>query len=96
VFDESTIFRLADVASFQKLGDGAVVLMADSGQLYSANETTESFLSRVDGALSLGGIVEGMLDEYDVERELLTADMLALARDLVAEGILVAAPPADG
>jgi hypothetical protein len=50
---ETTVLALSPVASFQSLGDSAVILMTDSGQLYTCNQTTESFLKKIDGLRSL-------------------------------------------
>jgi hypothetical protein len=85
-----TILRLADDASVQNVGDGAVVLLARSGQLYTCNGTSEAFLDKVDGARSLDQIVALLSEEFDVERDTLDGDMAALAEDLVSEGILAA------
>jgi hypothetical protein len=83
-----TVLRLADDASVQHVGDGAVVLLARSGQLYTCNDTTEAFLDKVDGARSLDQIVGLLSDEFDVDRETLDQDMAALAAELVSECIL--------
>ncbi len=83
-----TVLRMADDASVQHVGDGAVVLLARSGQLYTCNDTTEAFLDKVDGARSLDQIVGLLSDEFDVDRETLDQDMAALAAELVSEGIL--------
>jgi pyrroloquinoline quinone biosynthesis protein D len=85
-----TILRLADDASVQNVGDGAVVLLARSGQLYTCNGTSEAFLDKVDGTRSLDQIVALLGEEFDVERNTLDEDMAALAEELVAEGILAA------
>jgi pyrroloquinoline quinone biosynthesis protein D len=87
-FGEETIFDFSPVASFQPVGDGAVILLADSGQIYSCNETTESFLRKVDGARNLGGIVALMAAEYEVDTDTLSADMAELAQELIDEGII--------
>ena len=87
-FSEETIFDFCPVASFQPVGDGAVILLADSGQIYSCNETTESFLRKVDGERNLGGIVALMAAEYEVDRGTPTADMAELAQELIDEGII--------
>ncbi|AZO49381.1 MAG: PqqD family peptide modification chaperone [Mesorhizobium sp.] len=82
------VLRLADDASVQHVGDGAVVLLARSGQLYTCNGTTEAFLDKVDGARSLDQIVDLLSDEFEVDKAMLDQDMAALAAELVAEGIL--------
>ena len=83
-----TVLRMADDASVQHVGDGAVVLLARSGQLYTCNGTTEAFLDKVDGARSLDQIVGLLSDEFEVDKATLDEDMAALAAELVAEGIL--------
>jgi pyrroloquinoline quinone biosynthesis protein D len=88
-FDE--VLSLSPVASFQSVGDGAVVLLADSGQLYSCNDTSEAFLRHVDGKRSLAEIVDLMAQEYEVERDLLEADLAELAAELKREGVVISA-----
>jgi hypothetical protein len=80
--------RLANDASVQHVGDGAVVLLARSGQLYTCNGTTEAFLDKVDGARSLDQIVGLLSDEFEIDKDTLDQDMVALATDLIAEGVL--------
>ncbi|RWA77596.1 PqqD family protein [Mesorhizobium sp. M1C.F.Ca.ET.193.01.1.1] len=86
--DSETVLRMADDASVQHVGDGAVVLLARSGQLYTCNGTTEAFLDKVDGARSLDQIVDLLSDEFEVDKATLDEDIAALAAELVAEGIL--------
>lgn len=83
-----TVLRIADDASVQHVGDGAVVLLARSGQLYTCNGTTEAFLDKVDGTRNLDQIVDLLSDEFEVDKATLGEDMTALAAELVAEGIL--------
>ena len=83
------VIALSPVASFQSVGDGAVVLLADSGQLYSCNDTSEAFLRHVDGKRSLGEIVDLLAEEYEVERDVLEADFAELADSLKQEGVIV-------
>ena len=83
-----TVLRMADDASVQHVGDGAVVLLARSGQLYTCNDTTEAFLDKVDGARSLDQIVGLLSNEFEIDKATLDQDMSALAAELVAEGIL--------
>ncbi|PBC09865.1 PqqD family protein [Mesorhizobium sp. WSM3859] len=83
-----TVLRMVDDASVQHVGDGAVVLLARSGQLYTCNDTTEAFLDKVDGARSLNQIIDLLSDEFEVDKATLDQDMAELAAELVAEGIL--------
>nr|WP_306283153.1 PqqD family protein [Mesorhizobium sp. LMG17149] len=85
-----TVLRLAEDASVQHVGDGAVVLLARSGQLYTCNGTTEAFLDKVDGARNLDQIVDLLCEEFEVDKGTLDQDMAALAADLISEGILAA------
>jgi pyrroloquinoline quinone biosynthesis protein D len=84
-----TVLRMADDASVQHVGDGAVVLLARSGQLYTCNGTTEAFLEKVDGQRSLDQIIDLLAAEFEVDRPTLVTDMSAMAADLVGEGILL-------
>jgi hypothetical protein len=83
------VFAFSPVASFQSVGDGAVVLLADSGQLYSCNDTSEAFLRHIDGKRSLGEIIDLLAEEYEVERVVLEADFAELAESLKQEGVIV-------
>ena len=85
-----TVLRFSPVASMQSLGDGAVVLLADSGQLYTCNETTEAVLKLVDGQRSLGEIIDVALERYETSRATLEEDFTAIALELVQEGVLQA------
>ncbi|MEO8668069.1 MAG: PqqD family protein [Bauldia sp.] len=84
----SAILTFAAHASFQSVGDGAVVLLADSGQLYTCNETTEAFLQKVDGNRPLQEIVGLFTAEFEVDPATAESDLASLADTLVAEGIL--------
>ena len=90
---EATIISLTPAATFQPLGEneGAVVLMVDSGQLYTCNDTTVALLQAVDGARSFGAILDKLLDEFEVERAVLAADLSRLVDELEREGIVAVA-----
>lgn len=83
------VLAFSPVASFQSVGDGAVVLLADSGQLYSCNDTSEAFLRHIDGKRSLGEIIDLLAEEYEADREVLEADFAELAESLKQEGVIV-------
>jgi Coenzyme PQQ synthesis protein D (PqqD) len=88
VIDETAVFSLTDKASFQALGEGAVILMIDTGQIYTCNETTEAFLKVIDGQRDLASILDLLLTEFDADRETLASDFAELAQELQDEGII--------
>jgi hypothetical protein len=88
--DSLTVLTFSPQASFQSAGDGAVVLLADTGQLYSSNETTEAFLKLVNGERDLAEIVRLFCSEFDVEKATATSDLKELADILLAEKVLLA------
>jgi pyrroloquinoline quinone biosynthesis protein D len=89
-----SVLRMAEDASVQHVGDGAVVLLARSGQLYTCNGTTEAFLEKVDGRRDLEAIVALLAAEFEVDEQELREDMTALAAELLSEGILAEPSPA--
>ncbi len=86
--DDTTILSISDNASFQSLGEGAVVLLIDSGQLYTCNEATEAFLKLVDGRRPFEAVVDALLGEFDIERATAAGDFLEIAEQLRSEGIV--------
>jgi pyrroloquinoline quinone biosynthesis protein D len=82
----STVLRLAEKVSLQPLGEGegGVILRLDSGELFTVNDSALSFVAALDGNRSLGGTVALIADEYDVDRETLTRDLIEIAADLLA------------
>lgn len=86
--NSQTVLALADDASIQSVGDGAVVLLAQSGQLFTCNESTEAFLVKVDGVRSFADIVALLGEEFEVDAETATRDFQALAGELIEEGVL--------
>ena len=85
-----TVLRLSDKATFRSLGDSGVILMTDSGQLYSCNDTAGAFLRRMDGDRTVAAIASEIGDEFDVEPNVLLADLEDLISCLVSEGVIIA------
>ena len=72
----------------QSVGDGAVVLLTDTGQLFTCNETTEAFLSMLDGQRTFSDVIELLGVEFDTDSATLSDDFGGLARQLLDEQII--------
>ena len=90
MIQDSSVVCLSDGVTYQPLGDGegAVVLIVDSGQLFTCNDTTSAFLAAVDGQRSFGDVVSSLLGTFDVAHDELRNDLASLAVELQEEGIV--------
>ncbi len=84
------VYKLAQDVSLQPLGEGegGVVLMLKSGEIYTVNDTTLDFLSRIDGACSLQSCAEGIAADYDVDVATAINDLAEIAAELSSEAII--------
>ena len=85
-------YRLSPSASFRDLGEEGIILMADSGQLYSTNQTGSVFIQNLQNGDAWKQAIEIIISEYDVERHIVESDLKDLITYLVSEAVLV---PAD-
>ena len=72
------------------MGEEGVILLTDSGQIYSTNASGTAFISRISRGQSVTEAVAGLLDEFDVTEDALLADLADLVTFLEAEGVVVA------
>lgn len=84
----STVFAINEQASLQPMGDGAVILLIGSGQLYTCNETVEFFLKNVNGHRTFEEIVQLFVGEFEVDETTIREDLIKISVEMVAEGIL--------
>jgi hypothetical protein len=57
-------------------------------ELYTLNETGQAIWHKLDGARTLGAVVDALLQEFDAPRADLEADVLGFAGEMVRRGIL--------
>jgi len=84
-----SILSLAKQASFRSMGESGVILMTDTGQLYSCNETAEVFINQLDGKRATTSILDNICEEFEVEPSELLEDMEKLISYLLSVGVLV-------
>lgn len=85
---KDTILAFQKTASVQAVADGAVILLSDSGQLYTANSTTEAVLRHIDGQRRIGDLVAALCEEFDIGPETAAEDVIEIAGRLIDEGVL--------
>lgn len=87
---ESDVYqRLPDVR-FRVIDREGVVIRQTAGEALVLNEVGARFLQLVDGTLTLGEIVDRLLEEFKVERDQLRADIDGFVAELSENGIIEA------
>jgi hypothetical protein len=84
-----------DVVAREIEGEIVIVPLASGigdgeDELYSLNETGQAIWKHLDGARTLGAVVDALAQEFDAPRTELEADVLGFAGEMVRRGILVA------
>jgi pyrroloquinoline quinone biosynthesis protein D len=64
-----------------------VILLADSGQLFTCNETALSFISKLDGVRNFQEIVSLFADEFGTDEATAHTDLSTLASALLNESV---------
>lgn len=71
------------------LGDEAVLLDPASGSYFGLNEVAARILHLTQEETTVSAVVDRLVEEFDVSRERLTADVLAFVADLESRGLIV-------
>jgi hypothetical protein len=84
--------RNEDVVTREILGQTLLVPisveLADMDNIFTLNETGAHVWHRLDGALTLAGISEAVVDSFEVSEEQAWDDLNALVDDLAAAGLI--------
>ena len=86
--DLSNRFAIKPNAMARQLGEETVILDLESGTYFGLDPVGARIWQLMKEGKSLAEICEVMLDEYEVSREKLERDALALAQDLEARSLI--------
>lgn len=67
----------------------AVLLDPQNGQYFGLNAVASSFWEKIDGVKTLEEIIDLLIEEYRVERDVLVNDIEELVLDLKGKGLLL-------
>ena len=87
--DVNSILQHSPEAVYQTVGEEAVLINLNTGAYYSLNDTGTMFWELLDGRRTVAECARRIAADYDVEAELVEADLLELAIDLQGEGLIV-------
>jgi hypothetical protein len=79
----------ASHTTFEIVDGQAVIINLNAGTYVSLNETGSFLWERLDGRATLAEIAAALAEEYDVAPAVPRPDVLALAQELLGEGLIV-------
>jgi hypothetical protein len=89
------VARSPDVAA-RMFGGEMMIMSGRDASLFCLNETASLLWAAADGRASLDEIAARVCEQYEVGREAARQDLLALARELAAHGLLrLSATPSE-
>jgi len=74
--------QVRDGVMFNRVGEEIVLLDLDSGTYFGLDSVGSRIWELVTGNATIGGAIDSMLAEYEVEAEVLERDVLALMNEL--------------
>jgi hypothetical protein len=84
-------FRIPDGVATRKLGDETVLLNVETGIYFGLDAVGSRFVELLEQNGNLAAAHDAILKEYNVAPEVLEADLLRLAGQMKAKGLLEAA-----
>lgn len=85
--------RVPDSVLMRAVGEDLVLLNMNAENYYGLNPVGARLMQLAQTGATLNEIVGGLLDEFDVGRERLEADVRSVAADLIAAGLLEEVSP---
>ena len=86
--EPTTRLRRSPDATFQIVADEAILIHLQSGVYYSLNEVGTAFWNLLDGQRTLHECAGQIAGEYNAPPEEVLSDLVALADELKAEGLV--------
>jgi hypothetical protein len=80
--------RVPDDVLISPLQEESVVLNLDSERYYGLDNVGTRFLSVLTTANSIDAAYQSLAEEYDIDREVLRQDLVALIQNLLQQGII--------
>ena len=80
--------RVPDDVLISRLQEESVILNLDSERYYGLDDVGTRFLSVLTSSNSIDAAYQSLVEEYDVDREVLRQDLVALIQNLLQQGII--------
>jgi len=85
---DAAVFRPRADVRFRVIGDEAVVVRQEDAEVIALNEVGASVLALLDSRRSVREVLDALLEQYDVDRESLSSDVLGFLSELRDAGVV--------
>lgn len=86
--DRDSVLKQAENVTFETVAGEAILIHLDTGTYFSLNKVGTQFWERLDGQQTIGQHAAEIAAQYDVDAEMVTADLLELAQEMDGEGLV--------
>lgn len=86
--DETTILKRSENATFEVVAGEAILIQLDTGTYFSLNKVGTEFWEMLDGEQTIGNHAAVIAEKYDVDTEVVKADLLELAGKMAADDLV--------
>ena len=80
--------RIPDDVLISRLQEESVILNLDSERYFGLDDVGTRFLSVLTNSESIEAAYQALSEEYDVDRDVLREDLVALIQNLLQQGII--------
>ena len=82
-----TRLKLGADARFRRIGDEGVVVQQAAAEVLVINDTAARLMELSDGTRTIGDVANAIAEDFDVEHDAVTRDLLRFADELIAAGV---------
>jgi hypothetical protein len=86
--DANTILKRSENAAFEVVAEEAILISLATGTYFSLNKVGTEFWELLDGRQTIGDHATVLAGNYQVEKAMVTADLLELAGKMAADKLV--------
>jgi hypothetical protein len=87
--DKNSILQRAENVTFEVVADEAILIDINTGTYFSLNEVGTEFWQMLDGQQTIEQHAAVIANKYEVETDMVVADLLELAEEMAKDKLLV-------
>ena len=87
--NKDSILQRAESVTFEVVADEAILIDINTGTYFSLNEVGTEFWQMLDGEQTIEQHAQTIANKYEVETDMVAADLLELANEMARDDLLI-------